>query len=144
MCCTRLAENTERKNSPSSNHGTNLSGYIVAIKACVDNFGSLTAEIRWRVWSTSANFNEFRVLASLLHRRRSKEVNQTLHDVWPSPGLVHGVYFFGDSCPVTEFCKVQSSLCVQILRSPSYISYTYISPAAIPKYHISEHIVPNL
>jgi len=27
------------------------------------------------------------VLASLLHRRRSTEVNQTLHDVWPSHGL---------------------------------------------------------
>jgi len=30
-----------------------------------------------------ANFNRFRVLASLLHRRSSPESNQTLHDVWP-------------------------------------------------------------
>jgi len=29
------------------------------------NFGPLTAEIGWRVWSTPANFNRFRVLASL-------------------------------------------------------------------------------
>jgi len=35
-----------------------------------------------------ANFDGFRVLASLLHRHRSTEVNQTLHDVLPSPGLV--------------------------------------------------------
>jgi len=27
------------------------------------NFGLLTAEIRWRVWGTPANFNGFRVLA---------------------------------------------------------------------------------
>ena len=27
MCCTRLAENTERKNSPSGHHRTTLSGY---------------------------------------------------------------------------------------------------------------------
>jgi len=27
----------------------------------------LTAEIRWRVWGTPANFNGFRVLAALLH-----------------------------------------------------------------------------
>jgi len=53
------------------------------------NFGPLTAEIGWRVWGTSVNFNGFRVLASLLHRRHSTEVNQTLHDLWPSPGLVH-------------------------------------------------------
>ena len=30
------------------------------------NFGALAAEIRWRVWGTPANFNGFRVLASLL------------------------------------------------------------------------------
>ena len=42
-----------------------------------------------RHWGTPANFNRFRILASLLLRRRSTEINQTLHDVWPSPGL-HG------------------------------------------------------
>ena len=70
------------------------------------------------VWVTPANFNGFRVLASLLQRRRSTEANQTLHDVWPSPGLVHYMYIFGNSCPVTEFCRVHDSLCVQVLRSP--------------------------
>ena len=57
--------------------------------------GPLTAEIGWRVWGTLANFNAFRVLASLLQRRRSMEVNQTLSDVWPSPELVHYIYIFG-------------------------------------------------
>jgi len=32
------------------------------------NFGQLTAEIGWRVWGTPANFNGFRVLASLFSR----------------------------------------------------------------------------
>jgi len=54
----------------------------------------------------------------ILHRRRSTEVNQTLHDVWPSPGLVEYIYTFGGSCPLTEFCHVQNPLCVQVLRSP--------------------------
>jgi len=58
--------------------------------------GLLTAEIGSGFWDTQANFNGFRVLASLLHRRRSTEINQTLHDVWPSPWLVHYVYMFGD------------------------------------------------
>jgi len=31
------------------------------------NFGSLTAEIGSGVWGTPANFNRFRVLATLLH-----------------------------------------------------------------------------
>jgi len=48
----------------------------------------------------------FRVLASLLQRRRSTGVSQTLHRVWPSPGLVHYIYILGSSCPLTEFCSV--------------------------------------
>jgi len=54
------------------------------------NFGPLTAVIGWRVWGILANFNGFCHLASLLHRCRSKEVNQPLHEVWLSPG--HTLY----------------------------------------------------
>jgi len=82
------------------------------------NFSPLTAEIRCRVWGTPANFNWFRVLDSLLQRRRLPEGNQTLHDVWPSPGLLQDIYNFGGSCPLTEFCPVQNSLYGQALRSP--------------------------
>ena len=52
---------------------------------------------------TPANFNGFRVLAALLQRCRSTEANETLHDVWPSPGLVDYLYTFGGCCPVMEF-----------------------------------------
>jgi len=55
----------------------------------VANFGPLTAEIDWRVWDTARNFDAFHVLISLLQRRRSLEANQTLHDAWPSRGMVH-------------------------------------------------------
>jgi len=83
------------------------------------NVGPLTAEIGSVVWGTPANFNGFRVLLSLLQRPRSKETNQTLHDVWPLPGLVDYVYTFGGCCPAeTEFCQLQNSVCVlQVLRS---------------------------
>jgi len=82
------------------------------------NFNRLAAKISCRVWgSTTANFNGFRVLASLLHRCRSTEVNQTLHNVWPSHGLVHYIYIFG-LLPLTEFCQVQNLLCIQVLLSP--------------------------
>jgi len=54
----------------------------------------LAAEINPVVSGTPANFNGFRVLASLLQRRRSTEANQTLHDVWPLPGLVdYNIHF---------------------------------------------------
>jgi len=65
------------------------------------------AEIGPVVLGTPANLNGFRVLAALLQRRRSTEANQTLHGVWPSPALVHYIYIFGGSCPVTELCQVQ-------------------------------------
>ena len=128
MCYMCLAENTGRKNSPSAHHCTVLLGYILSTKAYIENqkkivkhqyisstcphnmvnFSPLAAEINWWVWGTPANFNVFRVLASLLHRRHWTEVSQTLHDVWPSigPGLVHYTYIFGGSCPLTEFCQV--------------------------------------
>jgi len=40
-----------------------------------------------------------------------------LRDVWPPPWLVHYIYIFGGSCPLTEFCQVQTSLCFKVLRS---------------------------
>ena len=83
------------------------------------NFSLLAAEIVSLVWGTPGNFNGFRVLASLLQRRRSTEASQTLHSVWPLHGLVDYIYIFGGSCSVTEFCQVHNSLCVlQELRSP--------------------------
>jgi len=94
------------------------------------NFGPLTAKIGWRVWVIPANFNGFRVFALLLQRRRSPEANQTLHDVWPSPGLVHYIYIFGGSCLLMEFCQLQNSLCVQVLRSPILAALLYGTRAA--------------
>jgi len=86
-----------RQNATFGYHRTNLSGYILAMKAYIDNrknllnsnisftclrnmanFGPLTAEIRWRVWSTTANFNGFRFLAALLHGSQVVGVSQTL------------------------------------------------------------------
>jgi len=133
-CCTQLAENTECKKSPKIRHlglitqlcpalSSQLGMYRQSEKNLLSsdisstsphnmvNVGPLTAETGSGVWGTPANFNRFRVLASLLHRRRSMEVNQTLHDVWPCTGLVHCIYIFMGSCLLREFCQVHSSLC---------------------------------
>jgi len=64
-----------------------------------------------------ANYG-FRLLASLLQQRRSTEVNQTLHAVWPSPGPTSTLYIhFPGLLPGNIICHVQNSLCVQVLRS---------------------------
>jgi len=80
-----------QKNSPSAHHkiGNKMlnSNISFTCPRNIVNFGPLMAEIGWRVWGTPENFNGFRVLASLLHRRRSTAANQTLHGLCPSPGL---------------------------------------------------------
>jgi len=83
----QLTENAGRKKLPSAHHCTTLSGYIFATTARIDNrkqnllssnmsstcphnmanFGPLAAEIDPVVWGTPANFNEFCILAALLH-----------------------------------------------------------------------------
>ena len=79
------------------------------------NFSLLTAEICWPCsLGHSSKFQRFTRLASLLQRRRSTEVDQSLHYVRPYPGPVYCIYIFGSSCPLTEFCHVQNSLCVQL------------------------------
>jgi len=97
MCCTRLAENTGRKNR---HFGTIAQLYLAVSlqlrhistigKSWLNtdtsptcshnmvNFGLLTAEICWRVWGTHANFNGFRVLAALLHGTLVVGASQTL------------------------------------------------------------------
>jgi len=62
-------------------------------------------------------------LASL-QQRWSPEANQTFHDVWPSPGLLHYIYIFDGSCPPREFRHVQNSLYVQVLRCLYWQRYT--------------------
>jgi len=147
MCCMRLSEKYNRmqkiaKNSPSPHHHTTLSGCIFTTKACINNWKTFVKQqyllhmssqydelqpTNSCDWFASlgqpANFNRFCILVSLLHQRHSMEVNQTLHGVWPSSGLVHYIYISGSkssggSCPLTEFWQVQNSLCIQILHSP--------------------------
>jgi len=98
----------------------------------VANFGTLKAEIGSGVWGTLGNFKGFRVLPSLLQLRRSPEANQTLRDVWPSPGLLHCTFIcnLGSSCALTEFCPVQNSLYVQVFRSYILAALLRGTPAA--------------
>jgi len=103
--------------------------YLLHMSPQYGELGPLAAEIGSGVWGTPTNFNGFRVLALLLQRRRSPEANQTLHDVSSSPALLHYVYIFGGSCPLTEFRHVQNSLCVQVLRSPILAALLHGTPA---------------
>ena len=96
MCCTRLAENTGRKKSPFRHHRTiclavssqlkhvsTIGRKVVKMNISSTwahnalNFGLITAEFRWRLRGTPANFNGFRVLAALVHSTLVVGVSQT-------------------------------------------------------------------
>ena len=99
--CTRLAENTGRKNSPKNRHlGTiaqlcraissqlrhipTIGKKLLSINTCstrphnMVNFGLLTAEIGSVIWGTLPNVIGFRVLAALLHGTQVVGISQTL------------------------------------------------------------------
>jgi len=90
-----------RQKSPSGHHRTNLSGYIFATKAHIDNrkklvkqqyllhmssqYGELRPTSGWDRFVSlghPCNFNGFRVLAALLHSIPVAGVSQTLRR-WP-------------------------------------------------------------
>ena len=113
--------------SSSWHHHTTLSGCTFATKAYIDNrkkllnsntssvcphnmvnFGPLTAGIGLGVWGTPGNFNGFRVLASLLRRRRSMEANPTC-TVFGRLLAWYAIYTFsGSRAPWRNFatCKI--------------------------------------
>jgi len=75
------------------------------------NFGPLTAEICWRVWGTSVNFNGFRVLPALLHGTLVVGINQTLrrwtegatYTVFPEKTSTHIIgYKLRNSCLILK------------------------------------------
>ena len=64
--------------------------------------------------------------AEHLYKRSPKNGCMDQDETWlegrPRPRL-HYIYIFGGSCPVMEFCQVQNSVCVQVLRFPIFQRY---------------------
>jgi len=143
MWCMRLNGNTESKNdakkSPSAHHCITMSGYNFATKARIDNRKTL---VKQQYPPTSCQYGELQLtngwglLASLQHPSRYQRVSHLgfvtaatllkLNGSQPNfarclatswAGTVHYIYIFSGSCPITEFCQVQNSLSVQVLRS---------------------------
>jgi len=144
MCYTQLDANTGCKQSPKICHLRTVAQLCWAISSQLwqvstidktlvkqqyllhmsSQYGELHSTNGWDRFISLGHHSKFQQLSrlgvvSLLHRHCSTEVNQTLHDVWPSPGLVHYIYIAGALAPITEFWQVQNSLCALILRSPT-------------------------
>jgi len=143
MCFTWLAESTGRKKDANIAHLRTIAQLCRAISSQLRyvstagknmlnsnistcphnmvNFGSLTAEPT----------NGWDWLAGLGHPSKLQQgshlcfvtaaTSQKSTKLCTMFGRLLGwytVYIFGGSCPLTEFCQVQNSLCVQVLRPP--------------------------
>jgi len=151
MCCTRLAGNTGCKKSPKIRHlgtiaqlcqavssqlmhvlstvGKNVKQhYLLNMFSQYGEFWPISGWDRFTSLAHPANFNGFRVLASLLQRHRSSEVNQTFAR-WLAVSWAGTLHFRG-LLPLTEFCHVQNSRYVQVLRSPILAALLHGTPAA--------------
>ena len=92
------------------------------------NFGLLSTEICWRVWGNPANLTGFasclHYCSDVAHRRPTKLCTMFGHL------LGCYIYIFGGSCPLIEFCSMQNSLYVHLLRSRILAALPHGTPAA--------------
>jgi len=138
----KLAELRALDNIPERSRPTLIIGGTQIIsKQCGTRMSAEYGELRpTNGWDRLAslplptNFNGFRVLASLLHQRRSPMANQILHDAWPSPGLVHNIYISGALVPWRNFARCNFTL------HPS-IALSYIG--SVTARHSSSRRQPN-
>jgi len=133
MCCTRLAENTGRKKWPKIRHlrtiaqncrvissqlrhASTIGKKIIKHQYLFHKFSQygehapLTADIGSGVWETPTNFNGVRVLTSV--NGDQPNIARYLAVSWAATLYIHSEGLL----PLTEFCRVQNSLCVQALR----------------------------
>ena len=71
--------------------------YLLDVSSEYGKLRCTNRRLRGRLWSLGhrSKFQRLSRMAMLLQWRCSPEANQTLHDVWLSPGLVHCIYISG-------------------------------------------------
>jgi len=124
---------------PSGHHRTTLSGCVFATKTCIDNRKkNLLKNIQQYLFHPSSQYGERRPtngwdrFTSLGHPSKFQRVSNigfvtaamSLTGGQPNfarclavSGLLYYVYIFGECCLLMEFCQVQNSRYVQVLRS---------------------------
>jgi len=140
MCCTRLAENTGRKNHAKSRHLLTITQLYRAISSQLKHISTIRKKLidQQYLLHKVSQYGEHRPTngwdrcGSLGHSSKFQRVSSWLHyctDVtqWKSTKLCtmfggllgwYTGYIFAVSCPVTEFCQVQNSPCIQVLCYP--------------------------
>ena len=133
MCCTQLAGNTGCKKSPSGHHRTTLFGYIFATKACIDNRKKnlLSSNISSRCPhnmvnlgpQTATSVREFETPSKFQPLSHLCFVTAATSLTGGQPNFAGclavswaGTHTFLGLLTLKEFCQLQNSLCIQVLR----------------------------
>ena len=134
-----------RQKSPSWHHRTTLSGYIFATKAHIDNrkknllSSNMSPTCRptsgWDRLTSLGYPCKFQLVSRLAFVTAATSLTGGQPNfarclaVFCAGTLYIYIHFWG-SCPLTEFCQVQNSLYVQVLRSPILAALLHGTPAA--------------
>jgi len=92
------------------------------------NFGPLTAEIGWQVWDTQQISTSFVLgFVTAVTSLTGSQPNFAQCLAISRAGTLY-IHFQG-LLPLTEFCQVQNSLCIQVLCSPILAALLHGTPA---------------
>jgi len=83
-------------------------------------YGKLPPITGWDCFTSLVDLSKFQRVSRLAFVTAATSLTRgqpNFARFWPSPGLVHDIYIFGGSCPLTEFFLVQNSLYVEVLHS---------------------------
>jgi len=154
MCYTWFAENTGRKKLPKICHLRTIAQLCWAISSQLRHVSTIGKKILVKqqyLPHVSPQYGELRPtngwdrLAGLGHPTKFQQVSHlafvtastSLTGGQPNfawclaiSWLVHHIYIFGGSFPLTEFCPLQNSLYVQVLLSPILAALVHGMPGA--------------
>jgi len=146
----RLTENTGRKRLPKNRHLGTIAQLCSAISSQLRHVSTIRRNwLSSNISSMSSQYGELRPTSgwdrfvSLGHPSKFQRVSclgfvtaatspngsqpnfaRCLAVSWPGTLYIH----FRGSCPIMEFCQVQYSLCVRVLRSPILAALLHGTP----------------
>ena len=114
----------------------------------MENFGPLAAEIGPVVWGAPANFNEFRILAALLHGTPAVGVSRTLRcwaPIFDRAAITLGIgphsslllLFYVHNCTIYmlsfTLSKLRRPLCQRLINTKrngwTFLAWSYLAPS---------------
>jgi len=153
MCCTQLAAKSGRKNYAKNHHLRTIVQLCRAISSQVRHVSTIRKKlVKWQyLFHMSSQYGDLRptngwdLLASLGHPSKFQRVLRLGFVTAPTslnrgqPNFARclavscaGILYihFWSSCPLTEFCQLQNSPCVQVLHSPTLEQWALVKFAA--------------